>query len=411
MDERVMETGAAPRVVVETQERLTIRGWDRREVHTAGPEGTVNVRMDGDAVHLAASGRLDVRVPQDASIEATGFGDVIVRDVMGSIHIRNAGDNLTLRDVGPVQVDTIHNDLTAREVHGDLTVGSVGRFANARSIHGDFRAEQVGAHVNVRAVEGDVVVDAGGNANVNIDLAETRLVHVKSGGVITCRTYPDLNAEVRIRNSGPITVKVGDVRESVQDSFEMTFGEGAGKLELEGQGPITLSTTSREGSSAPAFDFDFSIGEDLAGIGAGIGEQLREQLSMIEEELEARMSGFSELVENWELTSDQAEKINARTREKAEKVQEKIRRAQARAARKIAAARKRAEREAGRAERAGRDSLRRSYSFSLGSAGKGRREQTDPVTDEERLMILNMVAENKISLEEAEALLSALEGK
>jgi hypothetical protein len=42
---------------------------------------------------------------------------------------------------------------------------------------------------------------------------------------------------------------------------------------------------------------------------------------------------------------------------------------------------------------------------------KSAKTSSDPVSDEERLMILNMVADKKISLEEAEALLSALEGK
>ena len=140
MDERVLETVGAPRVVVEAQERLTIRGWDQNEVKAIGPEGTVNLQMDGEVVRLSASGRLDVRVPHAATIEVTGFGDVTVRDVMGSIRVLNAGDNLTLRDIGPARVDSITHDLTAREVHGDLSVDSVGRFANARSIHGNFRA-------------------------------------------------------------------------------------------------------------------------------------------------------------------------------------------------------------------------------------------------------------------------------
>ena len=36
---------------------------------------------------------------------------------------------------------------------------------------------------------------------------------------------------------------------------------------------------------------------------------------------------------------------------------------------------------------------------------------TDPVSDEERLLILKMLQDNSISVEQAEELLSALEGK
>jgi hypothetical protein len=45
--------------------------------------------------------------------------------------------------------------------------------------------------------------------------------------------------------------------------------------------------------------------------------------------------------------------------------------------------------------------------FSIGDRGALRK--SDPVSEQERLMILQMVRDNKISIEEAERLLSALD--
>jgi hypothetical protein len=330
--------------------------------------------------------------------------------VAGEIRVVNAGESLTLRSVGSTHVETVAHDLTARSVDGNLTVESVGRFANVRAVSGDFRVEHIDAHLNVREVVGSVEAEAGGNANLYVDIQGEKTVRVSAAGVVTCRVYPDLNARVSIKASGPITVKVGGVRESVEDSYEGQFGDGAGELVLEGGGRVTLAETSRE-REEPAFDFDFSLGEEFEGIGAGIGEQISEQLGMIEEELEARMTGFSDLVNSWELSADKVERIQQKTQEKVEKAQEKIRRAQERAARKIADAQRRAEKEARRATNIERRIRDKSFPFDFGSIRKSDKPKSDPVSDEERLMILNMVAEKKISLEEAESLLTALEGK
>ena len=69
----------------------------------------------------------------------------------------------------------------------------------------------------------------------------------------------------------------------------------------------------------------------------------------------------------------------------------------------------------GRAERAKR---KRSFTLSFGG-GSGTRssraaapaEPREPVTDDERLLILRMLETKQISVEEAEKLLSALEGR
>ena len=410
MDETVLDTTNSPKIIVEAQERLTIRGWDRESFKSSGPKDSVRVEMDGDTIQVTGSSRLDLRVPRGASLEVTGFAETIVRGVTGGVRVLSAGESLTLRDVGDTEVETVAHDLTARSVNGNLKVESVGRYANVRAVSGDFHADHVDSHLNIREVAGSIVAEVGGNANLYADLQTERTIRVAAAGVITCRVYPDLNARVRIMTSGPILVKVGEVRESTQDAYEGRFGDGAGELVLEGGGRVTLAETSRQ-RETPAFDFDFNIGEDLAGIGGGISEQITEQLGMIEEELEARMSGFTDLVNSWELSADKVEKIQQKTQEKVEKAQEKIRRAQERAGRKIADAQRRAEKEARRAANTERRVGSKSFSFDFGNIRKSDKPKSDPVSDQERLMILNMVAEKKISLEEAESLLSALEGK
>jgi hypothetical protein len=86
------------------------------------------------------------------------------------------------------------------------------------------------------------------------------------------------------------------------------------------------------------------------------------------------------------------------------RAQEKIARTQERLARKMEAASR-------RAEQRGRVPPGRARAYPWPPQPPNPPEAREPVSDEERLMILRMLEQKKISLEEAENLLAALEGK
>jgi hypothetical protein len=125
--------------------------------------------------------------------------------------------------------------------------------------------------------------------------------------------------------------------------------------------------------------------------------------------LNEQLSRLSETIGKSGLSEADAERIARRAREASERAtaraQEKIARAQERLARKMEAASR-------KAEQRGRASAGRSvHAYPWPPQPPNPPEAKEPVSDEERLMILRMLEQKKITLEEAENLLAALEGK
>ena len=106
------------------------------------------------------------------------------------------------------------------------------------------------------------------------------------------------------------------------------------------------------------------------------------------------------------LSPEKAERIEKRA-------QEKIRRAQEKLARRLTSEQKKTERKARTAAaRARRRSKGRRHTWSFRTSPVAPAAPAgDPVSEEERLMILRMLEQKKISLAEADQLLAALEGK
>jgi hypothetical protein len=211
----------------------------------------------------------------------------------------------------------------------------------------------------------------GGNLNVNVD--EDVVVHldpkpgqeyyVLAGDDILVILPPDANATLSMHGDN-INVDIPGVELEDTTSRTVVLGEGVAKINLNAGGDLVV--TSRQDAAESASEYGNFAGMmfDWGGFGRELGQN-----------------------------------ISRRAQEAAE-----------RAARKAEAAGRRAERQLERqfGKHAGRRGAR--FSWSWDSSQMPRASKADPVSDEERMTILRMLAEKKISSEEAEKLLSALEG-
>jgi ATPase subunit of ABC transporter with duplicated ATPase domains len=114
------------------------------------------------------------------------------------------------------------------------------------------------------------------------------------------------------------------------------------------------------------------------------------------------------------LSEEQARRIEERARETSERAaaraQERIRHSQERMERKLAAAQRKVEIKAQARERAARHGPH-GWNMPIPTPPTPPAPVGEPVSEDERLMILRMLEQKKITMEEAEHLLTALEGK
>jgi hypothetical protein len=167
------------------------------------------------------------------------------------------------------------------------------------------------------------------------------------------------------------------------------LGKGAAKIVLTAGGSIHVTSKANEWESAAEFgDFMGDIfGGDfpdippippVPGVPSDLNEQIRSRIR-----------------------SEMGKSLKAQMRAEA---------AAQRAQRKMESAVRRAEHKVRAADRRGRGTAGGNWSFSMPFSEAGT-PPPDSVSDEERLTILRMLEEKKISLEEAEKLLAALEGR
>ena len=424
MAKKSIKTNTKPSIFVKNVGKdLNVKGWDR-------PEVLVKSSSDNDIVLEESEGVIIIECPTDCILYVPYSAEIKVGKVGtnarfkalgGEITIQKIGSDLVLRDVGPTQVEQIGTELSAKRVRGDLKAVNIGSNAIIRDVDGQFGAETIGGQLHLRDVSGGITAVVGGNASVDFSPVPWQAYAIQSSGNIRCRVPGDSNADFEIVNGAQdIRIKTIEGNQRIQEG-EHTFkmGDGGVQIKITAGGSMILQTLATEWDSFERIEVDF--GAELGAMADEIAEQalsqVESQLDMISSQLETHLSGLSATIRSSGLSEERAKEVQERLERAKERAAERAEsaaeRTRARLELKIAAAHRKADRKtrtvAARAARKESQS-RGDRSFSV-MAPPSHPKPVDPVSEEERMMILQMLQDKKINVEQAEKLLSALEGK
>lgn len=239
---------------------VIVRGWDRDQVRVQASSDGGDVRLDASGSRLtldlgsggAREGRFELTVPYGTRLGVhTQTADVDVRGTRGDVEVGSQSGDLTVEDVGRLDLGTISGDVQARGITGD---------AGVHMISGDFRLEGLKGDVDVETVSGSIDIHGATSRFVRahsvsgdvtyvgtIDPAGRYELQTHSGdiGITMPRTA---SAQIAISTwSGsldsafPITLKPGEHGFGGSKRFSFDVGGGAARVSLESfSGDITI---------------------------------------------------------------------------------------------------------------------------------------------------------------------------
>jgi hypothetical protein len=419
MNQQTISTSLAPEIIIDqVGGNLQIKGWERPEVLVRANPSELRLEEQDDQIRISCEADLELRLPGGATVQvATTHGEARIRLLDDQLHIHTVHGSLYLRGIADTEVENVHGELMARQVTGGLKVNQVHGNATIRAVQGACVMEHIMGNLDLRDVEGDLRLNVDGNVRLRLSSLGGGQYEVRCEGNLHCRLPESASLQLNLTSDGEtISLALPDRSQVIrQSSYQTTLGDGQAIMSLSAGGSIFLSARdSGETEEEPAGEFggytrlpdDF--GEQIA---RQVEAQVEAQLEMMNRQLNAQMAAMSASFSGYGLSPEETERIMSRARERSERAsaraEEKMRRAQEKIDRKMEEARRRAETAEQRSYRQGR----KGWTFEFPKASTPPPSPKEPVSDEERLMILRMLEQKKISLEEAEQLLSALEGK
>ncbi len=366
---KTISAGRSPKIIIENiGGDLSLVGWDGEDVLLKGDEDEMHVRQDGGQVTISCDDDLSLRVPKLASVFIRQIaGDAAIRGVMGGIELKEIEGDLSIRDVDSVAIDTIHSDFSLRGAKGHLSIKSAHSDVSIRDVDGNVSLESVSDDLALRDVRGNVSANVAEDVVLYLNPQPGNAYAITAGDDILLVMPPKANALLTL-SADEIDIEwKGVENEEDATSRVITLGDGSAVVTLSAGGDIRVTNQSNAGDSAEDFGNFAGIGMDWSGFGERISRQVEQAARRATKQADDALRRAADSRKRFEEGVERHARVNVNAK-------------------------------------AGR------WNWDLSPKGVPMKPPTQQVSEEERMVILKMLQEKKISAEDAEKLLSALEG-
>lgn len=362
---RMISVGNSPKITADSiGGDISVVGWEGNEILIKADDEEIHLQQIGDEIRFSCNDDVSLRIPKASTLSFGSIsGDAAIRGVSGDIKISSIDGDLSMREVGNVSIEAIDSDFSLRGARGNLYVKSAAGDVSLRDVDGNVSIDSVADDLALRGARGDVRVNVGEDVVVYLEPRDDGQYLVTAGDDILMVLPTTANATISMQGD-KIDVEWPAIKSDPEATQRVVvLGSGSAQITLSAGGDVRLTNQANAAESADEFGNFAGLNFDWSGFGERISRQVQA--------------------------------------------------ATARAARSAEEVARRAERHAERqARRWGRTPPPGPWA-DFGPRGvptPPSMPKSEPVSEEERMAILKMLQEKKITAEQAEQLLQALEG-
>jgi len=362
---RMISVGSSPKIIADSiGGDISVVGWEGNEILLKADDEEIHLQQNGDEIRISCNNDVSLRIPKASTlIFATISGDAAIRGVSGDIKITAIDGDLSMREVGNVAIDSIGSDFSLRGAHGNLYIKNADGDISLRDVDGNITIDSVADDLALRGARSDVKVNVGEDVVVYLEPRDDGQYMVTAGDDILMVLPSSANATVTMQGDEINVAWPGIQNDQEATERVVVLGSGSAKIMLSAGGDVRLSNQANAAESADEFGNFAALNFDWSGFGERISRQ-----------------------------------VQAATTRAARSAEEAARRAE-----------RHAERHARRWGKNPPPGPWRDFGPKGMPAHPGT-PKSEPVAEEERMAILKMLQEKKITAEQAEQLLQALEG-
>ncbi len=393
-----------PLIHVKAYGSVQILGIEEPEVHCeiGSPQLATLVEKDNE-VFVTANASCDLRVPVSSSIKIEKvMGSAKISEINNNIDIERAFGNLVLYDIESANVEKVGGNFSVRQAKSHVQVEKVAGNLTAEDVE-SFACEKVGGNCRIKNVANNLHLAKAGGKFVGQSIREFA-GNSKIGGSFTAHSMHlggalQVGGSIKLRN---VTFS-GDPNLRAGGNIDVVFGKSQDntKFIMRSNAKIRIKTQDKDETRIKG-TCDYQLGDGLMSVNMAAGGSIY---------LSDQLNGVEDVV------GDLSDEFNFEESAFSEMIRDRIDSATKMAEAKVKSAEIRLEQI--------REKVEKQRGFGLdidfGEGGSSvRTPETPPppvqrpagkkgATDEERLMILQMLQDKKISVEDAETLFRALE--
>ena len=418
-------------VIIKVSGNLYLEGYDGDEIRVQTTPQNLKVFTDEEALRITCYETLTISIPAELQtrVEKVG-GTAVIRNISSDeLYVQRVGGELTIQNAKATRVSRVGGACQMLEIHGNLDVERVSGSLYISDVAGKLAVNSARSDVSAMLIQQEAEITATGDVTLQFNTEEIKPINIRSKGdvILMLPKNPNANLDAKFSGWDVILTMDGHTNHYGGGHYDAELGDGGEKITLYASGDIVVtdefyevqqSTAETEAADKKRF-VNIHADIDLPG-SSNMERKLKKALEKTAKRLEKnerRVERASDRLGDSQ--NDIAKRIAERARMRAEMAAE-------RAEMRIE---KRALEETQKAIEIAREALRDidvplpidlealipeipdvpHIPEPLQELGEyARKTAPKEASKEERMMILEMLQEGRISLEEAEKLLAAL---
>jgi hypothetical protein len=358
------------KIFIKAHATLDVEGWGNPELSIETDLNVQKIRREEEGLFLLFVDDAAVKVPEDADIVVQkANGNARIRNVSGDLAVNSVSGNLAVQQAGNVNISRISGNCLVQNLKGRLDIHGVGGNLKGKDCFGQVKADRISAGVELYSLHAGAEIRSMGDIHLSFLSESEQPVYLRSTASIYLNLPFELNAEMKVKSNAQLTeLVIGDRKEKIHHrKHVLLVGEGKRKYELVAGGKVRVVAEQIEDNEI------IKLFEELETLWEELG---RERLARREAEKE---DDGAEEEREFDVTQEEMKIAEERVQQALEQVENRL-------------------------QSMGYDANQDS-TITMEDQTQGNGDLTG-----ERLIIMRLLGENKISIEDADKLLEALEG-
>ncbi len=372
-------------IVVKAHGNLDVQGWEHPEVGIVTDINVQKIRHENKLLRMLFVEDCELSIPQD--------GRLIIERVSGNARLRNLTNQLTINKVQgslaiqnakTVTISRVSDNCILENIEGAIEIGKVGENLKGKNLRSSIKTERISGSIQLNSVGGKLDLRSEEHIEVGLTEQNHETINLRSSDNVLLHLPINPNASLQIKSSGEyIVVDVGENQKKIHENrCEIRLGDGSQKISIDSGNRVRVTgEVLDEKELQRLFDeLDVlwkKVKEDSEARRAARAKQVNWEIRMVEgaaKIAEEAMNGVGVLAD--QITDEAIIQAEMHVQEALERVEKQIRNL--------------------------------GYDIWVDSEKSTQEKESADVTEEEKLIVMRLLQQHKISVEEADRLLEAL---
>ncbi|MBI9045713.1 MAG: hypothetical protein JEZ06_14580 [Anaerolineaceae bacterium] len=390
------------KIFIKAHSNLELIGWEKDSIETLTDFHVQKIVRGEDFIRYVFVDNCEIYVPNDAKIVIERVsGNARVQRFEGELDIHKVSGKLALQEVRSASITRVSDNVLLQNIKGSLNIGKISGDLQGEKVAGSVLAEQVSGKVKLFDLCAGAQIRSSGDIVIGFAEGSDHDVNLRASGKINLNLPVNPDARLVVKSRGnKIIIKLGENDEEIIREKLYTYIAGLGNqnYEIDASGSVSISAKyEKDPELEILFDDLENLWKELRVESALKREQRKQskywEIKMVENAAkfaEEAITGVSGLA--GQIAIEAIEQAEVNVSNALSEVQEKLNKLEI-------------DVNIGNlSELFDRDENQ------MGSYQDGDlQESKEAVSSEERLVIMKLLQEQKITLEEADQLLDALE--